>query len=84
MNKPMRDRIKIKRFYFICVDGIPMGSMFNMGSNGKRKIGFPYSAIGRHREREDAVTAKEKMIAYVDDVCEVPKHKRAGSAKNWD
>lgn len=80
----MRDRIKMKKFFVLCVDGHPMGSMFNMGSNGKRKLPFPYSAIGLKKTEEEIRASKEKMIAYVEDQCALPKSKRAGSAKNWD
>lgn len=80
--KGMEDRIKIKKFFFICVDGIPIGEMFNMG-HGHRGMSFPSEATGRKLTIEEAQAAKQKMIAYVKDVKLTPKKNRAGSSKRW-
>ena len=81
--KPMVERITIKKYYCLCVDGEPMGSMFNIGDGGKRRVPFPHDAIGKKDTKEDARLAKAKMLAYVNDICAIPAAKRAGSAKRW-
>ena len=83
MPTPMKERITIGKFYCLCVDGQPMGSMFDMGSSGKRGIQFPTQSTGLKATKEEAKEAKIKMLAYVEDICSLPRDKRPGSAKRW-
>jgi hypothetical protein len=83
-DEPIEARIKVKKFYSVCVDGIPLGSMYNMGHSGKFGLPFPHDkAVGMKREREEAMEGKEAFLKYVADIKAKPLKDRPGSAKRW-
>lgn len=82
-KETMDKRINIRKFWFVCIDGQIMGSMFDMGDGGKRRLPFPYKALGKNDTREEALLAKASMLKYIEDQQAIPKEKRNRGTKNW-
>ena len=80
-------RITVEPIFFVCIDGVPVGSMYDQFDRFepifKNKYPF-HKGPNRFKEVGAAVEAAEQMKAHVREVMSLPvKLKKGRSAEHW-
>ena len=80
-------RITVEPIYYVCIDGVPVGSMYDQFDRFEpifqNKYPF-HKGPNRFKEVGAAVAAAEEMKAHVREVMSLPaKQKKGRSAEFW-
>lgn len=78
-------KITVEARFFVCINGVPVGSMWDQFEAGELRQPFPFRRTGNNfKTEQEASQYAEAMRAYVREIESLPVKMKAGrGAQNW-
>lgn len=78
-------KITVEPRFFVCVNGVPMGSAFDVFALGELRCPFPFRRQGNYfKEEAEALTFAERAREHFAEIEALPENKKPmGSAQLW-